>query len=456
MAPAVYNDVDVNTSSVVGAGAVDAQLAKARELADRGRCVRQEDGTWVVASLNSNKKYRVNLNAMDPNTGGKTRRTCTCPAFEVSQSVCKHISACISVVRQETLERTKGIPQRQTDVETPPIKHARPTYSQPSWAKYNAGQCAEKDHVQALLADLTRTLPEPARKPGKGRKPIPIQTAIFSAVYKVYLGWSARRGTCDLEECCRRGHIDRAPHFNSVLNTLEDEATTPILYELVRLSALPLREIESTFAVDSSGFCTNTYTRWYDVKYGRPQSEVNWVKLHASVGCKTNVICATLVLDKNAGDGPQLPALIADTAKGFNVGEVVADAAYTGNRNLEAIASVGAAPYIAFRTNTTAGVGGLFAKAFHFFCLHKEEFLARYHQRSNVESAFSALKRKLGEAVKAKGEVAQRNEVLAKVVAYNLTCLVAAFHELGIAAEFTPKADELEEEPAILRMVKPG
>jgi hypothetical protein len=47
-------------------------------------------------------------------------------------------------------------------------------------------------------------------------------------------------------------------------------------------------------------------------------------------------------------------------------------------------------------------------------------------------------KRKLGEAVKSKKQTAQRNEVLAKVLASNLTVLVSAYHELGIAADFAP------------------
>jgi len=34
-------------------------------------------------------------------------------------------------------------------------------------------------------------------------------------------------------------------------------------------SAAPLREIETDFAVDSTGFLTSTYERWSSHKYGR-------------------------------------------------------------------------------------------------------------------------------------------------------------------------------------------
>jgi transposase len=429
---------------------LDAQKMKAVELADRGRCIRHADGTWTVFSLNSSNKYKVRLFALNQQTGAKDLHSCTCPHYALIQSPCKHIRACLSVLHQDSRDAIRGLPPRDRNPTEPPAKIQKPTYQQPSWPLYNVGQCAERDHVQQLLAELCQTIPEPPRKAGRGRPRMLRSTAIFCAVYKVYTMLSARRGTCDIEACQRRGHIDQAPHFNSILNALDDESTTPILYELIRLSALPLAQVETTFATDSTGFCTNTYTRWFDVKYGVNKAEANWVKLHASVGTKTNVVTAALILDKNANDGIQLPHLTKETAKGFTVKEMSADAAYPSLENFQAVDAVGGQLYAAFKLHTSGAVGGLFEMAFLMFQLHKEEYRKHYHQRSNSESTFSALKRKIGESVKSKSETAQKNEVLAKVLAYNLTVLVAAFHELGIAAEFQVPTDGCtnNEEPA--------
>jgi transposase len=59
-----------------------------------------------------------------------------------------------------------------------------------------------------------------------------------------------------------------------------------------------------------------------------------------------------------------------------------------------------------------------------------------YHKRSNVESTFAAIKRKFGETIKSKNRVAQENEMLCKIVAYNITVLIHAMHELGITPNF--------------------
>ncbi len=68
----------------------------------------------------------------------------------------------------------------------------------------------------------------------------------------------------------------------------------------------------------------------------------------------------------------------------------------------------------------------------------QEEFLKHYHQRSNVESAFSAIKRKFGGSVRSKIPDAQANEVLCKILCYNLSCLALPMFELGITVTFYP------------------
>lgn len=70
------------------------------------------------------------------------------------------------------------------------------------------------------------------------------------------------------------------------------------------------------------------------------------------------------------------------------------------------------------------------------FMYRQPEFLAHYHARSNVESTFSAIKRKFGGDVRSKRFDAQVNEVLCKVLCHNLSCLVHAMFELGIEPNF--------------------
>ena len=64
-----------------------------------------------------------------------------------------------------------------------------------------------------------------------------------------------------------------------------------------------------------------------------------------------------------------------------------------------------------------------------------EEFDRHYHLRSNAKSTFGAIKRKFGESVKSKNRVAQENELLCKIIAYNLTVVIHSMIEMGITPD---------------------
>lgn len=154
------------------------------------------------------------------------------------------------------------------------------------------------------------------------------------------------------------------------------------------------------------------------------------------IGTTTNVVTAVEVLGKESSDCAQLQPLLAATAQRFQIGDVCCDKAYLSEGNLQAIADIGASAFIPFKSNSRASRPGVWNSAYHYFNLHREEFLARYHARSNAESTFSMIKRKFGDSVRAKNDVSMRNETLAKFVCHNLGCLIHAVEEFGIDPDF--------------------
>ena len=66
-----------------------------------------------------------------------------------------------------------------------------------------------------------------------------------------------------------------------------------------------------------------------------------------------------------------------------------------------------------------------------------KRFLARYHQRSNVATAFSMIEGKFGDAVRSKGAAGQNKEILLKVLCHNICVLIQAIYEFGIEPGFS-------------------
>lgn len=370
--------------------------------------------------------------------------TCTCLDYELRRARCKHQEAVLFWLAWESTVTDDG-------TVTPP---PRKTYRQ-NWRAYNEAQTTEKARVEMLLKSLCEGIEDPARAPGApGRPRIPLRDSIFAAVMKVYSTFSGRRATTDIRSCAERGHIADAPHHSSIARVLESAATTEILAQLIEESAAPLAQIENVagqFAQDSTGFSTVTYDRWFDQKHGKLAARHAWVKLHVMIGTATNVVTGVKV--SSEADCPLLPELLATTTKRFQVREVSADKAYLSKRNLEAIESVGAMPFIPFKINSAGATSKSphWRKMWAHFSLKSEDFLAHYHRRSNVETTMWMIKSKFGGAVRSKLPTAQANEVLAKVLLHNLACIVHAITEFGIDADFAPKPTA----PASLTVVRP-
>jgi hypothetical protein len=72
---------------------------------------------------------------------------------------------------------------------------------------------------------------------------------------------------------------------------------------------------------------------------------------------------------------------------------------------------------------------------------NREDFLQHYHKRSNVESTVAMVKAKFRDSIRSKGDVAMKNEVLAKIVCHNICCLIQEMHELGIEPMFWTKTN---------------
>ncbi len=106
--------------------------------------------------------------------------------------------------------------------------------------------------------------------------------------------------------------------------------------------------------------------------------------------------------------------------------------------NLEVLSNAGITPYIPFRANSRSRAIGsaIWRKMYNYFVYNQEAFLERYHERSNIESAFFMIKTKFGDSVRSKTETACINEILLKVLCHNICVVIHEMFESGIEPNF--------------------
>lgn len=398
----------------------------------RGRLLLQEgvklkqrqEGVFEVASqFEQNKQYKVikNYNGW----------VCTCPDYQKNHSTCKHAYAVQYYLQKITTDKTGKIT----------VTAKRLTYPQ-AWHAYNQAQTNEVNMFDKLLRELVENIEEPAPRKGAGRPSLSLKEQLFCSTQKVYSQLSSRRAKSLFNNAKEKGLLDKSPHSNAVNKFFNREDITPILHKLIALSSAPLKSVETSFAVDSSGFRTTKFTEYCNEKHNDKKRHHEWIKAHICTGTKTNIITSAIITPENGADSPQfIPLAQTTTDNGFNISEMLADKAYNSIANYNAIQELGGTAYIPFKSNITATIisgnrGKMWRKMFHYYQLNQEEFLQHYHARSNAESTMNMLKAKFGDLVKSKNWTAQKNEMLAKILCHNIVVVIHEMYELGIEAKF--------------------
>jgi transposase len=377
---------------------------------------RSVDG-WIVPLHGGRRTCLVTLS--------NGRPACTCLDFGVHRTKCRHIVA-VEEFLKEGIENESSV-----------HKTERKTYSQ-NWPAYNQSQQNEKQLFMRLLSDMCKDIEEPYYT--FGRPHTPLGNMIFCCALKIYSLYSLRRFMTDIRMAQEMGFLSNLPCFTSIGKFFQNRSITNVLMELITKSSLPLKSVETNFAIDSSGISTMRFSPYYDFKYGKTVKYRNWIKVNIACGVKTNIVTAVKLSGENNGDITFFKGLVKNTAKNFDINEISADKAYSSRDNLNLIESLGGTAYIPFRKNTTGKTKGsgskLWNKMFFYFLYKHDEFNQHYHKRSNVESTFHMVKTKFGDSVRSKEWTSQVNEVLLKVLCHNICVVIQEMYELGIEPNF--------------------
>ncbi len=376
---------------------------------------------YLVSSQSSKKKYLVSEHLDN----------CNCPDCQLRQVRCKHAFAVEYYLQKATTQN--GV----TNIET-----KRLTYPQ-AWSVYNKSQETEKTRFLELLNDLSSNIQEPPYE--FGRPKISQKDLFFSSALKVYTQFSLRRFMSDLDNAKEKGFVEKKPCFASIGHYLQKEELTPILKDVITKTAETLKSVEKNFAVDSSGFRTNSFNQYCQEKHGTTKKNI-WLKAHLLSGVKTNIVCSaeiTKSYGEGTGDISSFKPLV-QRLNNFDVQEITADGAYNSRESYNVVAEMGGQAYIPYSKNITATChtgnrGRLWRKMFHYFQYNKEEFMKHYHLRSNSETTFHMIKSKFNDTLKSKTYTAQVNELLFKILCHNIVVMIHETNELGVDTSLCKK-----------------
>ena len=414
------------------------RVARGERIAKSTSIVADDDGWTIPSDSRPGVYYRIWTD--------ENGFHCSCPD---TFRTCKHILALR--FQLDGNPRARAVPTLPSAPVSSTVEHpirasksngsmpipATPPEQLTYWESYNRAQTNEGWLFPRLLHALCGLVPEPVSE-GRGRPQASIRDLVFGEVMREYIGFSSRRFQTAIEEAATKGYISKRYGYNTGTNFLNSSVATDLFRALITESARPLRDIERTFAIDSSGFGTTTYGRWYDERYGAERTRATYVKSHIIVGVKSHIITAAAASVEPVGDITMLEPLLQETRLAeFLVDTLLADGAYRSEAMSELLHSLGIDDWIPFHTNAVFHHdGSLWDRQLAFFLYHQDLFAEHIHQRSQVESTYSMTKEKYGQRVRGKTPTSQANGALCKLLCNNLYVLVHSIYKLGLEPEF--------------------
>lgn len=186
-------------------------------------------------------------------------------------------------------------------------------------------------------------------------------------------------------------------------------------------------------AVDSSGFSLNKYGGWLFHKWNLEPAS-GWVKFHAMVDVRTQEVLSYVITDESCGDKSCFERLVDSALQaGHRVTSLLADAAYDKLEHWKLCRSLG----IRFIVNINSPLLGKFIRNGRVIAKGVPERAAHirrireigreawkkevgYSNRWRVEGAFSDLKRRFGDIMRARERSNMAADLYWRVVDYNL------------------------------------
>jgi Transposase DDE domain len=225
---------------------------------------------------------------------------------------------------------------------------------------------------------------------------------------------------------------------------MNDPVLTPVLEEMLAISAEPFRLREIGAIIDSSKVSQLRTAHARLVDYGtdkRPDAE--WMKAHALIGVETMVVLAVEFSAKNVHDSRHLKSLVEKVPKAFALRFLLGDRAYLSEDILGWLWQRGLRAVIPVKSKWDPETKKQYYEAAKFLAEwydgRPREFDEVYRLRPKIEGLFSLMKRLADGFCWSRGRprtgteqpTAWKNEVLCKFIYLNLRATVTLGEETG-------------------------
>ena len=203
---------------------------------------------------------------------------------------------------------------------------------------------------------------------------------------------------------------------------------------LQQINLLLLKDVvkkQLNILIDSSGIRIFARSIWFCIKIKREISKRDCDKVHLAVCADLLLVLNWRITNGKRHDSPFFVILL----KPFHwLGNVMADKGYLARKHFQFVADRKGQAFIPFKKGKKkSSIDSpksypAWKFAFHFWKVLNGVYMNIYHQRSRIESVFSAIKKRYGDKLNCKSARMRRREMSLRLIAYNVRILICARH----------------------------
>lgn len=264
-----------------------------------------------------------------------------------------------------------------------------------------------------------------------GRPRADYRDIIISLLIMSYHSFSYRRANTDIRELYSGGLISAIPSRQVLNKYMLSDEFRELLQSLITFTAMPLIDLQDTIIIDSTWF--SKYVRMSSANFKRdskrnirvpPLSKTR--KLHIIAGLNNRIILTARTSEGTKHDNNFFKLLLDDLVNlGMKIKVLLADSGYNSRDNYALCEEYGIRAFIDFKSNHVMGRPKSFLRKEQLFIYreHPEIWKEFYRFRPIIESVFSSIKRRGKNYLRSRCPTSQDNEMLLKVLWYNLCIL---------------------------------
>lgn len=233
---------------------------------------------------------------------------------------------------------------------------------------------------------------------------------------KTYASYEIEMRT-DQRICCILG-LQILPG-KSTLQRYMQQLNMKTILEMNRILLTEFIQRKINLLIDASGIRIIGRSVWFSLRVKRQISRRECDKVHLAVCSDVLLICNWRISEGKKHDSPFFRLLVAPFKF---LGLVIADKGYSSRKNHQLTADKKGALFVPFKENATGKSKSFPAWKIAFWIWKKFRsfYDSIYHQRSKIESVFSALKKRYGDQLYCKTKSIRRKEMALRFIAYNI------------------------------------